>query len=387
MVDEFQPIQILIDFFIMLVIGNLVILFSKRFKFSASVLLLITGILLSPNTFSLNILGNSGILFFFLYLSIFFVILGLVLDFPLLKIREYSFLIFIIAVIEIFFVTASLYYFNLIFFNLSMLDSFFIAFSIAITSQTILFELIHYKFKTKTLVTIIRGIIFLENLTAIFFLSLLNIIFPEHELSRFEFFFRIFLLTAFVGSLIVVGGYFIPKFINKIYTKRDILFIYILILVSLIAIGGIFIGISPYTLIFILGMIVGVTKAKSIINEIIYPLKSIFSIFFFVIAGTLVNISYLTLLYPIILFIITFGALIKYLSIVYPLLSFGYVSKKNLPFISFMQPGETTLIIALIAYLSNLISPFAFNLIFFVIIFISIFNYLFSYFIKKFIKE
>ena len=387
MVTEFQPIQILVDFFIMLAIGNLVILFSKKLKFSPSLLLLITGILLSPNTFGLNILGNSGILFFFLYLSFFFVILGLVLDFPLLKIREYSFIIFIVAVIEIFFVTVSLYYFNLIFFKLSMLDSFFIAFLITITSPIILFEIVHYKFKTKTLMTIIQGIIFIENLTAIFFLSLLNIIFPEYELSRFEFFFRIFLLTAFAGSLIVIGGYFIPKLINKIYHMKDVLFIYVLILISLIAIGGIFIGISPYTLIFILGMIIGVTKAKSTINEIIYPLNSIFSIFFFIIGGFLVNISYLPLFYPVVLFIIAISSLIKYLSIVYPLLSFGYVSKRSLPLISFMQPGETALIIALIAYLSNLISDFAINLIFFIIIFVSIFNYLFSYFIKKFIKE
>jgi hypothetical protein len=100
-----------------------------------------------------------------------------------------------------------------------------------------------------------------------------------------------------------------------------------------------------------------------------------------------VNISYLPLFYPVVLFIIAISSLIKYLSIVYPLLSFGYVSKKSLPLISFMQPGETTLIIALIAYLSKLIGDFAFNLIFFIIIFISILNYLFSYFIKKFIKE
>jgi Kef-type K+ transport system membrane component KefB len=84
-VTEFQPIQILVDFFIMLAIGNLVILFSKKLKFSPSLLLLITGILLSPNTFGLNILGNSGILFFFPLFELFLRYIRLSTGFSFIK--------------------------------------------------------------------------------------------------------------------------------------------------------------------------------------------------------------------------------------------------------------------------------------------------------------
>ncbi|GEM_PF-1240661 len=384
MVTEIQPIQILVDFFIMLVIGSSVILLSKRFNFPISILLLLSGILISPNTFGLNIMGNSGILYFFLYLSIFFVILSSVLDFPLLKIRDFAFLIFIVTTIEIFFMTSILYYFGLILLKLSSVDSFFLSFSITISSQSIFFSIFSYRFKTRSLITIIQGIIFLENLTAIFFLSLFNVIFPSHELNRFEFLFQIFLLTAFTGSLIIIGGYLIPKFINKIYLSRDLLLAFVFILIGLIAIGGILIGVNPYTLIFILGMIIGITKARETISEIIYPFKEIFSIFFYITFGFLINIFYFPSIYHIIFSVIILSVTVKYLSITFTLISFGYISKKSLPIISFTQPGEITLIIALISYLSNIISSLTFNSIIFVVIFITIINFLLLHFIKRF---
>jgi len=383
-VTEIQPIQILVDFFIMLVIGSSVILLSKRFNFPISILLLLSGILISPNTFGLNIMGNSGILYFFLYLSIFFVILSSVLDFPLLKIRDFAFLIFIVTTIEIFFMTSILYYFGLILLKLSSVDSFFLSFSITISSQSIFFSIFSYRFKTRSLITIIQGIIFLENLTAIFFLSLFNVIFPSHELNRFEFLFQIFLLTAFTGSLIIIGGYLIPKFINKIYLSRDLLLAFVFILIGLIAIGGILIGVNPYTLIFILGMIIGITKARETISEIIYPFKEIFSIFFYITFGFLINIFYFPSIYHIIFSVIILSVTVKYLSITFTLISFGYISKKSLPIISFTQPGEITLIIALISYLSNIISSLTFNSIIFVVIFITIINFLLLHFIKRF---
>jgi Kef-type K+ transport system, predicted NAD-binding component len=280
--------------------------------------------------------------------------------------------------------TSILYYFGLILLKLSSVDSFFLSFSITISSQSIFFSIFSYRFKTRSLITIIQGIIFLENLTAIFFLSLFNVIFPSHELNRFEFLFQIFLLTAFTGSLIIIGGYLIPKFINKIYLSRDLLLAFVFILIGLIAIGGILIGVNPYTLIFILGMIIGITKARETISEIIYPFKEIFSIFFYITFGFLINIFYFPSIYHIIFSVIILSVTVKYLSITFTLISFGYISKKSLPIISFTQPGEITLIIALISYLSNIISSLTFNSIIFVVIFITIINFLLLHFIKRF---
>lgn len=355
-----QIIYLIQDIAIILAIGGIILAIFNKIKQPPVIAYLIAGILLSPNTFPLQILKEKEFLFMISFIGIIFLMFTIGVEFPIARIRKYTGIIFITTLIEIFFTIIVLYFISKNIFGWNIYDSFFIALSLSISSTVIIGKVLYdYKLIKEEFALIMFGILIIEDIIAAIMITILENLFLI-EFTFIDFASRLVMIALFIGLIILGGGYLIPKIIDKIgkENKEMLLAACSALVFGISYIGSLF-NINPLTGAFLVGIAIAASKIRNFVNEIIMPIRDLFSIFFFISIGTFINIKIIpNFIYETLLL----GGIligIKFLSITYPLIAFKY--KKRIAIksgLGIAQPGEFSLIIAFLGINFGLINPF-----------------------------
>ncbi len=315
----------------------------------------IAGIILGPylgfitNIDVINNLSEIGIAFLLF-------IVGLEIDIKKLKdvglIASIGGLFQIAAVFILTFIISSLLGFYAI-------ESAYLGLIVAFSSTMVVVKLLSDKREIDTLHgRIIIGILLLQDIIAIFALSILN---------RGSFSAESLVLSLFKGAIViivsfVVGRYILPPLFKFAAASQELLFIASIAVAFLFSMIINSIGFSIAVGAFIAGITLNVPYNIEIIGKI-KPLRDFFSVLFFVSLGTQLSLKTLGIIIgPLIIFILLV-ILLKPLIIMFLCSFFGF-SKRNsfISAISLGQISEFSLILAAIGMSSGYISQDVFSL-------------------------
>jgi CPA2 family monovalent cation:H+ antiporter-2 len=161
------------------------------------------------------------------------------------------------------------------------------------------------------------------------------------------------IIIYYLGSLIIP---YILKEIAKTEI-RELLIISIICILFIMITLSYYIGISPVIGAFIAGLIISKGMLNHEISSEIRPFKDIFSVFFFILIGTLTPISFIFSHIIIIILLIIFFVLIKIIVEYLLLNNFHFHSLESFTIaLNMFQAGEFSFIVGLTAYSYGLLS-------------------------------
>ena len=240
----------------------------------------------------LNVIDVNEVLLAFSEIGIILIMLYVGLEFNLKKLKRMNIETIYLAILEIilvFLITAYLTKFL----GFDYLTSTILGAIFSISSTAIIVKILEElkKIPEKAILQII-GILIIEDLAAILFLTTLNSIYiiKQNILEKILIMISKFLVITF--SLIFFGKKFLPRFIDWINenTTREITILTILGISFLMAYLMHLVKFSVAIGSFIIGAILGYSKYRSEIKQMIIPIKDIFSAIFFIYVGLITNI-------------------------------------------------------------------------------------------------
>lgn len=283
---------------IMLVAGVTTIL-CHQFKQPIVLGYLIAGVLLGPYTPNFLFINDEEIVHSLAQIGIIFLLFTLGLEFNLRKLYQVGRTAVITALGEIILMIWLGYIIGR-FFGWSSFDSLFLGAILSISSTTIIVKaLSDLGIKQQLFSQLIFGILIVEDIFAIVILALLSGIAVTGTLDAGDFLITIAKLTGFLIVSLIVGIYSVPRLLNYIarfksnelllVTSLGLCFGFCLLVLKLnysVALGA-----------FIIGAIIAESKHHKAIEQLIDPLKDMFSAIFFVSVGLMFDISVLSQYY------------------------------------------------------------------------------------------
>jgi len=262
---------------------------------------ILAGMVIGPYTPPFSLIRDLDTVNAFAELGIVMLLFIVGTEFPIAKLRSVGRISIIVALFETvgtlilsFLVAQAL--------HLSFVDSIFLALAMSITSTVITIRILEeLNMVRNKSTTLLLGISIVEDIIAIAALGIIESIAEQsmpglsagNGLPILPIAISIMVITAFIGSVLVLGSRFIPRIIDKAGRLND--YTLLLILILGLAFGLSFIanslGLSVATGAFLAGVLVAESKSSPIVRVITVPLKDIFAAIFFISIGALMDIG------------------------------------------------------------------------------------------------
>lgn len=247
-------------------------------------------------------------------------------------------------------------------FDWSKMDSLFLGGILAISSTTIIVRAFQeLGFKGRRFVSLVFGILVVEDLIAILLLVLLSTIAATKTLSGMDLILSTIRLGFFLSLWFIVGIYLLPSLLEKIRKLLDdettlIVAVGLCLFMVTLATN---VGFSPALGAFIMGSILAETKEGRRIEHLLLPVRDLFAAVFFVSVGMLIDPQVLYDYFGVIV-IITFVTIFgKFLSSALGSLIAGKDLKQSIQTgLSLAQIGEFSFIIATLGLSLKVTSDF-----------------------------
>ncbi len=284
------------DLAVIMLVAGLITIFCHRFKQPVVFGYLIAGILIGPHTPPVSLISDETTIKTLAEVGVIFLMFSLGLEFNLHKLGKVGVAASVIALLEIVLMIWLGYGIGK-FFHWGQLDSIFLGSLMAISSTTIIIKALdELGLKRKSFAQLIFGVLILEDIFAIVILALLSNIAVTNTLSFKEIATTLIKLSSFLVVAFIIGFLFIPRLLSYIarFKSNEMLLItvlglcfgFCLIVVKLqysVALGA-----------FVMGAIIAESKQLKKIEELIMPLRDMFSAIFFVSVGMLFDPKILT---------------------------------------------------------------------------------------------
>jgi len=232
----------------------------------------------------------------------------------------------------------------------SMIDSLFLGGILSISSTTIIVRAFEEMgLKGTQFVSLVFGVLIVEDLIAILLLVLLSSVAVTQSLSGSELAYSSLRLGFFLVLWFLLGIYVLPVLLKKIknYLSDETMLVVSIGLCLMMVIVASRVGFSPALGAFVMGSILAETRDGHRIEKIILPVKDLFSAVFFVSVGMLLNFSFLTQYFKEIILITVITIIGKILSSSLGALISGRSLKTSVQAgFSLAQIGEFSFIIA-----------------------------------------
>lgn len=349
------------DLCLILVSAALVSLIFKKLKQPVVLGYLIAGVLVGQHVpffptvkdpDNINIWGEIGVIF---------LLFSLGLEFSFKKLAAVGRPASVTAVLEVIFMLGVGFLIGQIL-GWSKIDSLFLGGILSISSTTIIVRAFQeLGFKGRRFVSLVFGILIVEDLIAILLLVLLSTLAVTQSLSGVDLFLTVIKLGFFLILWFVLGIYWLPIFLSKVKEFLDeeaILIVSIGLCLFMVAIAT-NVGFSPALGAFVMGSIFAETKEGHRIEHILVPVKNLFAAVFFVSVGMLINPQVLVDKFGIILLVTIATILGKLTSSVLGCLISGKDLKQSVQAgMSLAQIGEFSFIIATLGLSLKVTSDF-----------------------------
>src|SRR5665648_185321 len=284
-------IQVITDLAVVMVIASVVAFIFYKLKQPLIIGYLIAGILIGPYT--LNLVQNVVFINVFAEIGVVLLLFTIGLEFPLRKLRAIGRVVIGVSAIEITLMLIISYAVG-VFLDWGFYNTLFLGAALASSSTTIIAKVLGDTGKLKEISsTIMLGILVVEDVVVVILLAMLQNVAVVGAISLTTSLWLIVKLVVFIGGTLVVGGFFLPKAIDRFakVENQELLYILMLGVCFAFAIMATQIGFSAAIGAFIIGVVFARSRSREAINRQIGPFKIVFGAIFFVSMGALMDIS------------------------------------------------------------------------------------------------
>jgi CPA2 family monovalent cation:H+ antiporter-2 len=285
-------IQIITDLAVLMVVASAVALIFHKLKQPIVVGYLIAGIIVGPFA-PFGLIKNIDFLSVFAEIGVILLLFSIGLEFPVQKLRSIGHVVIGVSAIEIALMLTVSWVLGTVL-HWGFYDTLFLGAALASSSTTIIAKVLGELGKLKeTSSVIILGILVVEDVAVVIILAMLQSLAAASAISATSLLSLLLKLGVFVGGTLVVGGFFLPKVINRVakVDSRELLYILMLGVCFGFSIMANLIGFSVAIGAFLIGVVFARARSREEINREIDPLKYIFGAVFFVSMGALMDIN------------------------------------------------------------------------------------------------
>lgn len=349
------------DLGLILMAAAVVTLLFKKLKQPVVLGYLIAGFLVGPNFSFLPSVKDTASISIWAEIGVIFMLFGLGLEFSFKKLAKVGKSASITATFEILFMVGIGYLVGRAL-NWSVMDSLFLGSILSISSTTIIVRAFdELGLKGKNFVSLVFGVLIVEDLIAILLLVLLSSVAATQSMSGSELTMSSLRLGFFLVLWFVLGIYLLPILLKKfreLLSDETMLIVSIGLCLMMVIIAS-HVGFSPALGAFVMGSILAETPKGHRIEQLILPVKDLFSAVFFVSVGMLINPKVLTEYFWIIILMTVITIIGKLISTALGALVSGRSVKTSIQSgMSLAQIGEFSFIIATLGMTLKVTSDF-----------------------------
>lgn len=349
------------DLGLILMAAAIITIIFKKLKQPVVLGYLIAGFLVGPHFTFLPSVKDQASISIWAEIGVIFMLFGLGLEFSFKKLKKVGKSASITASFEILFMLGAGYLVGQLL-GWSKMDSLFLGGILSISSTTIIVRAFEeLNLKGRGFVSLVFGVLIVEDLIAILLLVLLTSVAVTQSLSGTELIFSALRLLFFLIIWFLLGIYLLPILLQKF---RDLLSDETMLIVSIglclmMVIIATNVGFSPALGAFVMGSILAETPKGHRIELLILPVKDLFSAIFFVSVGMLINPRILLDQFGIIILITVITIAGKFISSLTGALLSGRNLKNSVQAgMSLAQIGEFSFIIATLGITLKVTSDF-----------------------------
>ena len=338
-----------------------VTLLCKRLKQPVVLGYLLAGVLVGPHVPLLPTISDPESIKVWAEIGVIFLLFGLGLEFSFKKLTLVGKSASITAFFEIVFMLGAGYLTGQLL-EWSKMDSLFLGGILSISSTTIIVRAFEeLGLKGKKFVSLVFGVLIVEDLAAILLLVLLSSVAATQTLSGSELIVSSLRLGFFLVLWFILGTYLLPILLQKIrqYLSDETMLVVSIGLCLMMVIIATKVGFSPALGAFVMGSLLAETREGRRVEHLLVPVRDLFAAVFFVSVGMLIDPKVLSEYFWVILLITIITTIGKFLSVSLGALVSGRSLKNSVQAgMSLAQIGEFSFIIATLGLTLNVTSDF-----------------------------
>ncbi len=341
--------QVITDLAVVMVIASVVAFIFYKLKQPLIIGYLIAGIIIGPYTPPFSFVQQTEFLSVFAEIGVVLLLFTVGLEFPLSRLRSIGRVVIGVSAIEIALMLLISFLVGS-FLGWGFYDTLFLGAALASSSTTIIAKVLGDSGRLKEIsATIMLGILVVEDVVVVIVLAMLQNVAVTSVISLTSTVWLVVKLVVFIGGTLAVGGFFLPKLLDRFskVQNNELLYILMLGLCFAFAIMATEIGFSAAIGAFIIGVVIARSKLREEINREIGPFKIVFGAIFFVSMGALMDVTQIAV-YWVPAIIITLAVILtKLASCGFGTRLFGYDRRTSLQVgLGMGQIGEFAFIVA-----------------------------------------
>jgi CPA2 family monovalent cation:H+ antiporter-2 len=293
MSSEIQVItQAITDLAIVMAVGSAVAFLFYKLKQPLIIGYLIAGIIISPFTFGL-ISSDTTFISVFAEIGVILLLFTIGLEFPIRKLKALGRVVIGVSALEITMMLIVSWVVGTLL-GWSFYDTLFLGAALASSSTTIIAKVLGDAGKISEISSIIMlGILVVEDVVVVIILAMFQNLVVVHAIAVVDLLWLIAKLVIFIGGTLIVGGFFIPKAIDRVAQteSKELLYVSLLGICFVFAIISAKLDFSAAIGAFLIGVVVARARCREEINRQIGPFQLVFGAIFFVSMGALMDIK------------------------------------------------------------------------------------------------
>lgn len=353
------------DLGIILITASVVILFFKKLRQPVVLGYLVAGFLVGPHFDLFPTVRENHNIQIWAEIGVIFMLFALGLEFSFKKLFQVGKGAAVVATVEVLFMLGLGYLLGRAF-GWNKMDSLFLGGILSISSTTIIVRAFEEMgLKSQSFVGLVFGVLIVEDLIAILLLVVLSSIAMTDGFSGQALMYSSLKLVFFMLLWFISGIYFLPTILNRVKNllSDETVLVVAIGLCLMMVITASNVGFSPALGAFVMGSLLAETQEGHRIEQLIVPIKNLFSAIFFVSVGMLIDLHIVGQHFWII-FAVTVATVIgKFLSSTMGALLSGVSVKNSVQAgMSLAQIGEFSFIIATLGVSLKVTSEFLYPL-------------------------
>ena len=353
--------ELISDLGFILITAAVVTLLFRRLNQPVVLGYLIAGFLLGPNVTFLPTVSDPESVKVWAEIGVIFLLFSLGLEFSFKKLARVGKSASVVALFEVVSMVGIGFLTGLAL-GWSTMDSLFLGGILSISSTTIIVRAFdELGLKGKRFVSLVFGVLIVEDLFAILLLVLLSTVAVTQTLSGTELLASTFRLGFFLLLWFLVGIYLLPPLLASVRSllSDETALVVALGLCLLMVIIATNVGFSPALGAFVMGSLLAETRDAKRIEHLVMPVRDLFAAVFFVSVGMMIDVQVLFQYGPEILLISLITIVGKFLSSAAGALVSGRNLKDSVSAgLSLAQIGEFSFIIATLGLTLKVTSDF-----------------------------
>ncbi|MGD6850873.1 MAG: cation:proton antiporter [Candidatus Bathyarchaeia archaeon] len=342
-------IQVITDLAVVMVISSVVAFIFYKLRQPLIIGYLIAGVIIGPYTPPFSFVQETEFLSVFAEIGVVLLLFTVGLEFPLRRLRSIGRVVIGVSAIEIALMLIVSWAVGH-FLGWGFYDTLFLGAALASSSTTIIAKVLGDTGKMKEIsATIMLGILVVEDVVVVIILAMLQNVAATSAISVTSSVWLVAKLVIFIGGTLVVGGFFVPKLLDRFskVQNHELLYILMIGVCFVFAILATQIGFSAAIGAFIIGVVIARSRLREEINREIGPFKIVFGAIFFVSMGALMDVTQIAVYWVPAVIITVVVILTKLTSCGFGTHMFGYDKKTSLQVgLGLGQIGEFAFIVA-----------------------------------------